>query len=393
MDTQAFDFFSPQQLVFGPGQLRRLPELAAPFGKNLILVTGKTSFLNSGEWASLEKGFAHKRFRVHPVSIPGEPSPEDIDPIARQFGRGKIDLVVAIGGGSVVDAGKAVSAMAGRSGSVTDYLEGVGTLSHSGEKLPFIAVPTTSGTGSEATKNAVISRRGANGFKKSLRHNNFIPDIALVDPGLTLTCSPAVTAACGMDALTQLLEAYVSVQSSPMTDALCISGLKDFGRALKTAVETDPKNLTARTRLSYGAYLSGLALANAGLGTVHGFASVLGGMSMMSHGNVCGTLLAETTKASIDFLKARDPAHPALEKFAHAARVMGLSQTAHPIGKACNRLIDTLFDWTETFKMPRLSAWGVTGAQIDTIAQATGQKNNPAALPGQTLVNILRNRL
>jgi len=387
MNIHAFDFFSPQRLVYGPGRISRLPELAASFGKNLILVTGKSSFLNSGEWESLEKGFAHKGIRVQLVSIPGEPSPEDIDPIAQRFDHGGIDLVVAVGGGSVVDGGKAVSAMAGRPGSVIDYLESVGTRSHSGRKLPFIAVPTTSGTGSEATKNAVISRQGIKGFKKSLRHNNFIPDIALVDPGLTLTCPAPVTAACGMDALTQLLEAYVSVQASPMTDALCISGLEGFGKALEIAVETDPKNLAARTRLSYGAYLSGLALANAGLGTVHGFASVIGGMSMMSHGNVCGTLLAETTKATIDALQAEFPAHPALEKYAHAARLLNFPNPG------CNSLIDGLFEWTQRFGMPKLSWEGISEDDIPSIAQAAGQKNNPAELSPECLGRILTSRL
>ncbi|MCG8638019.1 MAG: iron-containing alcohol dehydrogenase [Desulfobacterales bacterium] len=393
MDTPAFNFFSPQRLVFGPGKMNLLPELTGAFGKNILLVTGKSSFLTTPAWDGLEKAYRQNRVRVHQAAIPGEPSPEDVDTAVDRYRDSGIDAVVAVGGGSALDAGKAISAMLAQSGPVTAFLEGVGDRRPGGEKLPFIAVPTTSGTGSEATKNAVISRPGAKGFKKSLRHDNFIPDIALVDPELTLTCPPGITAACGMDALTQLLEAYVSTQASPVTDALCTSAIKGFSRALFTAAEEDPKDINARTRLSYGAYISGLALANAGLGAVHGFASVIGGISPMSHGNVCGTLLAQTTKAIIDELNRTAPGHPALEEYANAAVLLGLSDNTRPVSTACNRLLDNLFEWTEKLNMPGLGQSGIRQDQLASVAAATGLKNTPVKLGKKALAEILRNRL
>ncbi len=389
MNIPVFNFFSPQQLIFGPGRISSLPGLSAQFGKNVLLVTGKSSFLAGPAWHAIEKRY--NNFRIYQVSIPGEPSPEDVDAVTDQYRNLRIDLVVAIGGGSVLDAGKAISAMLTQNGSVTEFLEGVGNRTHTGAKCPLIAVPTTSGTGSEATKNAVISRPGKNGFKKSLRHDNFVPDIALVDPELTLACPTRVTAACGMDALTQLLEAYVSTQASPMTDALCISGLEGFGRALTTAVDRDPQDINARSRLSYGAYISGLALANAGLGAVHGFASVIGGISRISHGNVCGTLLAQTTKAVIDELSKSS--HPALDKYANAARLLGLSDSTQNTSRACNCLLDTLFEWTEKLNMPRLGQFDIHQDQLASIAEATGLKNTPAKLTKEELTDILKKRM
>ncbi|MEH0022396.1 MAG: iron-containing alcohol dehydrogenase [Desulfobacter sp.] len=393
MKTDAFNFFTPQRLVFGAGTLAQLPGICLGFGRQILVVTGKSSFLSTPAWQSLEKGWQEKGCGVYQVSVSGEPCPDDVDSAVAMHRNRDIDMVVAIGGGSVLDAGKAISAMMCETGPVMDFLEGVGTCSPDGKKLPFIAVPTTSGTGSEATKNAVISRPGPDGFKKSLRHNNFVPDIAVVDPALTLTCPPDITAACGMDALTQLLEAYVSVKASPVTDALCLSGLKDFGPALLRAVENDPEDIHARTRLSYGAYMSGLALANAGLGTVHGFASVIGGLTRMSHGHVCGTLLAETTKAVIDRLGLSGKDHPGLARYAAAAKAAGLAAPDLSHDRACTALIDALFLWTEKTAMPGLGAYGITKDQVLPIAQKTGQKNTPARLGVQELAAILEKRI
>ena len=393
MDNPAFNFFSPNCLAFGPGKILTLPEMVSPFGRNMVLVTGKSSFSETEAWAKLEPELSAKGISLYPVAIASEPSPEDIDSAVKKNRDNHIDVVVAIGGGSVLDAGKAIAAMLTQNEGVTTFLEGVGEKEHPGTTLPFIAVPTTSGTGSEATKNAVISQPGKSGFKKSLRHNNFIPNIALVDPELTVSCPPSVTAACGMDALTQLLEAYVSIQASPLTDALCENGLKEFGRALGTSVTIDPKDIKARTRLSYGAYLSGLALANAGLGTVHGFASVIGGMSKMSHGNVCGTLVAETTKATIDLLKKETPGNPALDKYAKAARLLECCPPPTSTQAACNSLIDSLFGWTQRFNIPKLGQFEITRERVKDIAAITGQKNNPVPLPQSGLVDILLSRL
>ena len=388
-----FTFSSPGKLVFGPGKIEDLADVAAVFGSRIIFLTGKASFRKTRAWEKITHRFAQTDAHLFPVSIPGEPSPALIDQIVEKHKEEEIDLVIAAGGGSVLDSGKAVSAMMGRDESVETYLEGVGTQVHDGKKLPFIAIPTTSGTGSEATKNAVLSTPGPSGYKKSLRHDNFIPNLALVDPALTLFCPPRVTAACGMDALTQLLEAFVSVKASPMTHALCRSGLSGFGTALTRILKEDPTDVEARSRLSYGAYISGLTLANAGLGTVHGFASVIGGLAPNRHGEVCGTLLAETTKATIQALETKDPGPPALSGYAQAAVLLNLASGSDSIETACRRLLDGLFLWTEEFDVPRLSACGMTPKDIPAIARATGQKNNPIKLPDQVLVSILEKRI
>ncbi len=393
MDIAPFNFSSPSRCIFGAGRISMLPQIASTFGHQLLLVTGKSSLRDGQKLAPLLTGFSTHNIKVDQITIPGEPTPEDIDTAVQRYQHKGVTLVVAVGGGSTLDAGKAIAAMMGHTCSVTDFLEGVGTKAHPGDTLPFIAVPTTAGTGSEATKNAVISKSGVNGFKKSLRHDNFIPDVALVDPLLTITCPERVTTACGMDALTQLLEAYVSTQATPITDALCAEGLKNFGQALEIVIGKDPENMAARSRLSYGSYLSGLGLANAGLGTVHGFAGVIGGMCTMSHGNICGTLLAETTRHTINALNAQAPDHPALTKYAQAARLLALAAPSSNLSLACSSLIDGLERWTEKFMMPRLSTAGLITDDINDISQADCRKNNPVHLPQHALQTILRARL
>ncbi len=388
-----FTFSSPGHMIFGPGSISKLPALSKGFGPNILFLTGSTSFRQSKAWDTLSKKFSDKDARLYPICVPQEPSPDLVDQVVREHRDRDINLVIAVGGGSVLDAGKAVSAMMGKEESVETYLEGVGTGIHNGKKRPFIAVPTTSGTGSEATKNAVLSKPGPSGYKKSLRHDNFIPDIALVDPALTLPCPARVTAACGMDALTQLIEAYVSTNASPMTDTLCKSGLKGFGPALLRILKEDSQDIEARSILSYGSYISGLALANAGLGPVHGFASVIGGLAPNRHGEVCGTLLAETTKAIITTLQKENSDHPALSKYADAAALSGIAASSDSVSLACSRLIDRLFIWTESFDMPKLSQCGIKEEDLGSIAGKTGQKNTPAILTKESLLSILEHRL
>lgn len=388
-----FNYFSNQRLFFGPGKIGLLPELVKGYGERLLLITGKSSFRKSRHWEPLIRDLEGAGIDLHLGSIPGEPGPGDVDGIVETFRDAGISVVAAVGGGSVLDGGKAVAAMMCEAEPVQEFLEGVGTRTPGGKSLPFIAVPTTSGTGSEATKNAVISRTGEGGFKKSLRHDNFIPDIALVDPALTRECGPGITAACGMDAMTQLLEAFVSVKGSPMTHALCMSGLEGFGPALVRAVTDDPHDMAARSRLSYGAYLSGLALANAGLGAVHGFASVIGGMFDIPHGVVCGTLVGEITRENIRALEAKEPTHPALAGYGAAGFLLFGQVPEADAVRGCRLLMDGLDKWTDRLKIPRLGRFGMTDAHLLGVAEKTGQKNTPVKLPAETLVNILKKRL
>jgi len=315
-----------------------------------------------------------------------------IDGVTNKIRRNKPTVIISIGGGSVIDAGKAISAMLPVNTSVYEFLEGVGSGKvHPGTKVPFIAVPTTSGTGSEATKNAVLSDVGKDGFKASLRHENFVPDIALVDPGLSLGCPGKVTSACGMDAFTQLLESYVSVASSPVTDALALSGLKRIIRSLLRVVE-HPTDLDAREDMSYAALISGIILANSGLGIVHGIASVLGGHFDVPHGIICGTLLGPSVKKNIEMLTNTDPYSTALNKYAEVGKIIS-NETGKKQEEYTHLLVEMLYDWTIAMRLPRLSVYGIKEKDIEEIARNSTQKQNPVELNQTDIESVIEERL
>ncbi len=304
-----------------------------------------------------------------------------------------IDVVVAVGGGSVVDGGKAISAMLLQEKRVKTYLEGVGTGErHDGRKVPFIAVPTTSGTGSEATKNAVLSSVSEDGFKKSLRHNNFVPDIALIDPALMLSIPPDITASTGMDAIVQLLESYVSAKANPMTDALAWSGLEHAAASFLKACGEGASDVNVRAGMAYAALMSGIALANAGLGVVHGFASVIGGYFRIPHGVVCGTLFAPSIKNTIENLLQNDPESGFPEKYSRTGYLLS-GKKGDDTETGCGLLVDTLYEWTRDLDIPRLGKYGIESFHLDMIINETGQKNNPALLSREQLKSILEERL
>lgn len=387
-----FKFTANPQLYFGPGKVTLLPLLIRRFGKNLLLMTGSHSFQRKNHYKQLLDALKKDSVRVYTACVDSEPSPFQVDEMVQLFHLKNIQVVAAIGGGSVIDAGKAVSAMLTRNDPVSTFLEGVGTQTHDGRKIPFIAVPTTAGTGSEATRNAVLSHVGQNGFKKSLRHENFVPDIALIDPELTLSCPGEITAACGMDALTQLIESYVSVNASPMTDSLAIGALGVMGDSILSAAIQDPADLDARTRLCYGSYISGLTLANAGLGVVHGFAAAIGAGFPIPHGVVCGALLAQATQKNIEHLIRLGPGVNSLIKYARIGKILARTQKNEIIHNA-ERLSTLLMEWTTTLKIPRLSRFGVKRDDVETIVSDTTQKNNPAVLTKQELNHILESCL
>ena len=237
-----FHFARTPELFFGPGKLAYLPDTLRGRGiSSLVCITGESSFRETEQWSRLRDDLHSAGIGFRDYSVSGEPSPESVDAIAAECRENQPDCVLAVGGGSVIDTGKAVSAMLPCSEGVETFLEGVGTKKPPGSKVFFAAVPTTSGTGSEATKNAVISRQGTEGFKKSLRHDNYVPDIAVVDPELVLSCPAGITAASGLDAVTQLLEGFVSTKASPLTDALAAGGLMAAGPSFVRAVEQGGK--------------------------------------------------------------------------------------------------------------------------------------------------------
>ena len=389
----AFTFSRIPEIHFGAGKLAQLPALIRRGGSRVLLVTGSGSFRRSGHFSRLQAAFAEANISFECEAVTGEPSPCLVDEVVSRHRRDTPDWVLAIGGGSTVDAGKAISAMLPQSGSVKDFLEGREVRKHDGRKLPFIAVPTSSGTGSEATKNAVLSEVGENGFKSSLRHDNFMPDIAVIDPELMRSCPPGVTAACGLDALTQLLESWVSSKASPITDALALSGLEHVAVGFLRACEDGENDLEARGHMAYAALLSGLTLANAGLGLVHGFAGPIGGFSPMPHGEVCGTLLAETTRTTLTVLFENPQKNAlALEKYARAGAILA-GRSAGSVAADCQQLTQLLDGWVERTRIPRLGQYGITAADFPKILERSNGKNSPAELSQQQMAAILAARL
>jgi alcohol dehydrogenase class IV len=388
-----FVFARMPEIHFGPGKLAQLPKMIQAAGKRILLVTGSASFRNSVHGENLLHDLAQAGARVFSVAVTGEPTPQFVDDVANRYRDNGLDWVVGIGGGSAIDAGKAISAMLPQSDSVSAFLEGRATTEHDGRKIPFVAVPTSSGTGAEATKNAVLSQIGQDGYKCSLRHDRLVPDIAVIDPQLMLSCPPDVTAACGLDALTQLLESYVSAKASPMTDALAQSGIEHVAAGFLPAFEHGGTDIAARSHMAYAALISGVTLANAGLGAVHGFAGPIGGFFPIPHGVVCGTLLGEATQATIDALFAeREKFEPALRKYARAGVLLS-DQSSGSLEGDCALLVATLRRWIETTGIPRLGDFGMTRADFPKILDAANCKNSPVTLSREEMSSILESRL
>ncbi|RPI22607.1 MAG: iron-containing alcohol dehydrogenase, partial [Acidobacteria bacterium] len=311
----------PGRVVFGDGKISELPDWLASLGaaKDVFLVFGHTHAENTGLREQVEQSLIRNGFQVvGRFQVQGEPTADMVDAAAAMCREQKGQVIIGCGGGSVIDCAKAVAAMATNPGGVREYLEGVGRSTLTARPLPVVAAPTTAGTGSEATRNAVLSVTEL-GIKRSLRHPALVPQVALLDPELTWTSSPAVTAASGMDALTQMIESCITVKRHPETTLLALVGLSPIRTALR-ACYRNPKSREARAAMAQSAFLSGVCLANSGLGLVHGIASGLGAVKGLAHGFICAVLLphalrlnraaaeVELTEALSAFL--HEPANP-----------------------------------------------------------------------------------
>lgn len=383
------------RIEFGRGTINQLPQLAARYGKTALLVTGARSLKNSPAWTTIETGLAQAGIHWHSESISGEPSPQTVDACAKAYAASHIDVVVGIGGGSVLDAAKAIAGLLRVEDSVMDYLEGVGPEKpYQGPAVPFIAVPTTAGTGSEATKNAVLGVAGSDGFKKSFRDEQLVPEYALLDPDLLASCPPALIAADGMDALTQLLESCVSIKSNPLTDALAISGMEAARDGLLRWYEGRGDTAAARTSMAYAALVSGITLAQTGLGSVHGLASPLGAFYPIPHGVVCGTLVGAATRINIDAMLEREPDNPALGKYAQVAELLCKERFATR-EHAWEALLNLLDDWTQRLQLPTLDHYGIKPddfAHIVAHSRGSSMKTNPIVLTDREIGSLLRMR-
>jgi len=379
-----FEFATATQIVFGAGVLAEAGRLARPWGNRALVVTGG----NPRRAEPLLGHLAKAGISAEVFSCAGEPSTATVSAGLAAARAAGAQLVIGFGGGSAIDAAKAVAGMLANSGDLLDYLEVVGagrTLAQ--PAAPWMAIPTTAGTGAEVTRNAVLGVPDR-GVKASLRSPLLLARVALVDPELTLDLPPALTATTGLDALTQLLEAYVCRRANPLTDALCAAGLPRAARALPVAC-SHPPDLAARTDLALASLWSGLALANAGLGAVHGFAAPIGGRFPAPHGAVCAILLAPVMAANLAALRARDPQNPALGRYAEVARwLTGRPDATADDGVAwVGRLVASL-------PVTRLAAYGVNSGSFSELAEraqaASSMKANPIALETKELEGVLR---
>jgi alcohol dehydrogenase class IV len=369
-----FQFATATKIVFGSGALAELPGLVRGFGSRAWLLLGQAQRHGSAVRGLLEGAGVE----VEVASVAGEPTVEDVVAIVAAARAGNAEWIVGVGGGSVLDAGKAVAALLANPGQPHDYLEVVGKGQPLARPpLPFVAVPTTAGTGAEVTKNAVLAST-AHGVKVSLRSDAMLPQVALVDPALTLSLPPALTAATGLDALTQVLEPFVSCQSNPLTDALSREGMMRGARSLRRAFNQG-SDLAARTDMALVSLLGGLCLANAKLGAVHGFAGPIGGMFPAPHGAVCARLLPLVVASNIAALRARDASGPYLARYDEVARILTgrTSATADDAAPWLRELVDEL-------GVPALAGYGLTRAAISELVsnaqRSSSMKGNPITL-------------
>jgi len=381
----AFEFATANRIVFGAGRISGLGDQLQGRTKRLLLVRGRSAdgILRVREILS-GQDIPFEEFEVH-----GEPT-VDVARAGAHAAEG-CDLVIGLGGGSVLDAGKAISALATNRDDVLDYLEVVGKGQPLTEKpLTYIAIPTTAGTGTEVTRNAVLDVP-EHGVKVSLRSPLMLPGLALVDPELTYSLPPEITAASGLDALTQLIEPFVSVKANPLTDAICREGLRHAAGSLRRVYQ-DGADQEAREGMSLASLLGGLALANAALGAVHGFAGPLGGMLHAPHGAICAKLLPLVMEANIKQMAYLHVGHDALDRYAEIAHILTGDVNASAWDGV--RWVETLVG---ELRIPPLAAHGMTEVHIPEAVQktlnASSYKGNPIALEEDDLREILEKAL
>lgn len=391
-----FELSKLPRIVFGNGSVCRLAEFISPIGKRCLLVTGGSSWSRTEWWQPLTHSLDQASLSWTQVTVGGEPSPELVDNVVKEFGPSKIDAVVGIGGGSAMDAAKAIAGLLRVGDSVMDYLEGVGPeKAYQGPAVPFIAVPTTAGTGSEATKNAVLSRIGEGGFKKSFRDEQLMAEIAIVDPDLLASCPRSVIAANGMDALTQLIESYVSLRQNPFCNTLAEQAIRCVRDGLIPLYTSNGDDPDARANMAFASLVSGINLAQTGLGSVHGLASPLGAYFPIPHGVACGSLLANATRLNIEALQQREPESPFLERYRKVGQMLcGCHFPDQEL--AFTGLLGLLEKWTAQLGIQGLSEYGVVESDIPGLVaniSPSSMRTNPVKLIEKELHRLLLHRL
>jgi alcohol dehydrogenase class IV len=382
------EFATAHRILFGVGMLREGVDAMAAMGRRALVVTGRQP---ARAQPLLEMLGQPGTMTAWTFSIPGEPNVSQVEEGAALARKEDLELVIGFGGGSPIDAAKAIAAMATNQGAVLDYLEVVGRgqiLSRA--PLPCVAIPTTAGTGAEVTRNAVLASP-AHRVKASLRSPLLLPRLAVVDPDLTQQLPADLTASTGLDALTQLIEPFVSVRANPLTDGFCREGLVRVARSLRRAWAS-PNDTAARSDMAFGSLLSGLALANAGLGVVHGFAAPIGGMFPAPHGAVCAALLSPAIEVNVRVCRERHGDGPAAARFDEVGRML----TGRPDAGARDA-VTWVQEICAELRMPALREYGIQPAHVPEIcakaAQSSSMKGNPIPLTAVELEEILRRAL
>jgi len=386
-----FEFITPNKIIFGPGRFNEVGALTAGRGKMTLVVSGKGALKSSGLLDRLEGILKETGVATVHFSVPAEPTVETIDSGVALAKDSKCDLVIGIGGGSAMDSAKAIAGMMRNDGTLLDHLEVVGKgLPLKSPAAPLMVIPTTAGTGTEATSNAVIKVPESN-VKVSLRSTFLLPKIALIDPELTYALPPDVTASTGMDALTQLIESYTCKRASPVTDALAMDGILRASRSLQLAY-VNGKDASARYDMSLAALMSGITLANAGLGAVHGIAAPLGGVAPVPHGVACARLLPFVMEANVKALKIQDPNGLALQKYAMIGQII-LGRSLKDVGLDIQAGVEYIHGLAKRLKIKPLSDFGLTREMIPGIADkalnASSMKANPVMLSKDEIVAII----
>jgi alcohol dehydrogenase class IV len=381
-----FEFATPNRILFGPGTVAEVPEAARTLGQRAFVVYDLSALADPLLEQLKAKGIIPLPYLIH-----GEPTVPSVLEAVRSAREKTCDLVIGIGGGSVLDTGKAVAALLTNPGDLLNYLEVVGA----GQALEkpsaaYIAIPATAGTGSEVTRNAVITvpeRR----VKISLRSPHMLPRLAIIDPELTYSLPPEITASTGMDALTQCIEPFVCNAHNPVTDAICRDGIKRAARSLRKAY-VNGKDAAAREDMALASLFGGMALANAKLGAVHGFAGVLGGMFPAPHGAVCARLLPFVMKANLRALRKHERNSPALDRYEEVAVLL----TGNVLTRAEDG-IRWVHQLAQSLNIAPLATYGMTKADFPAIVEqakkASSTKGNPVLLTEQELTEILENAI
>jgi alcohol dehydrogenase class IV len=378
-----FEFAAPARILFGEGRLGEVPQLVSTLGARALVVEGR-----SGRAGSLIESLGAGGIATATLRVPSEPTIALVEEGVRQAREARCDVVIALGGGSVIDAGKAISALLTNDGPTRDYLEVIGKgRPLTNRAAPYIAIPTTAGTGAEVTRNAVLMAEEER-VKVSLRSPLMLPTVALIDPELTYTLPPSVTASTGLDALTQCIEPFVSPQGNPLSDAVAREGIRRAAGALRRAFG-DGSDRDARRDMAVASLCGGLALANAKLGAVHGFAAPLGGMFPVPHGIACARLLPSVAQVNLRALRTRMPNAPAIARYDEVARIV----TGDP-GARAEDAVAWLRGLVDALAVPRLASYGMRERDIPVVVaaarKASSMQGNPIVLTDDELAEALR---